>query len=221
MWIGLLLGMSLLASSLLLQVLCLNWPKEARKAVFRLRRSGDRTAHPAEAQEGVAAVTGVRFAADDEESSRNPLHLQHQPYDIEEEEEEDDDDAAGDIELAPLTGTGGRVKRHTKRGERAQQWQKSATGNSGAGSARSTAATSSSTSSIRRLNGGTGSSSSHSSSRIFEATASREQHTNAIHQMFISAEEEIDELEFIEYGNNSATPPGTLNALHRTGSSKK
>lgn len=38
-WLGLLVGMSLLAATLLLQVLCLDWQKEARKISYRSRRT--------------------------------------------------------------------------------------------------------------------------------------------------------------------------------------
>lgn len=40
MWIGLIIGMSLLAATLVLQIYLLDWEKEARKAEFRLRKSG-------------------------------------------------------------------------------------------------------------------------------------------------------------------------------------
>ncbi|KAJ1409511.1 mate-domain-containing protein [Ochromonadaceae sp. CCMP2298] len=46
LWIGLVLGASLLAGSLLLQVLCLDWDKEVRQAVYRLRRGADRVRRP-------------------------------------------------------------------------------------------------------------------------------------------------------------------------------
>ena len=39
-WIGLIVGMTLLATILVLQVLLLDWEKEERKAEYRLRRSG-------------------------------------------------------------------------------------------------------------------------------------------------------------------------------------
>ncbi len=40
LWIGLIVGMGLLAFAVLLQVYLLDWEKEARKAEYRLRRGG-------------------------------------------------------------------------------------------------------------------------------------------------------------------------------------
>lgn len=41
LWIGLIIGMSLLAATLVLQVYLLDWEKESRKAEYRLRKSGN------------------------------------------------------------------------------------------------------------------------------------------------------------------------------------
>lgn len=40
LWIGMIVGMGLLAFAVLLQVYMLDWEKEARKAEYRLRRGG-------------------------------------------------------------------------------------------------------------------------------------------------------------------------------------
>lgn len=42
LWIGLLIGMTLLAATLVLQIYLLDWEKESRKAEYRLRKSGNR-----------------------------------------------------------------------------------------------------------------------------------------------------------------------------------
>lgn len=72
LWIGLIVGMGLLAAVMVFQVFMLDWEKEARKAVYRLRvsgaaaledysRSGDRTSGSRRAamEEGMEEEHGI------------------------------------------------------------------------------------------------------------------------------------------------------------------
>ena len=81
LWVGLIVGMGLLAFIVLLQVYLLDWEKEARKAEYRLRRGGVGNAVGV----GIGAVGGNRRGARLDDlaipglsrlsSSMNPLRM--------------------------------------------------------------------------------------------------------------------------------------------------
>ena len=62
LWIGLIIGMALLAFVLVLQVLMLDWEKEARKAEFRLRTRG--AANSLDLEENVVHAEGAHSSVD-------------------------------------------------------------------------------------------------------------------------------------------------------------